>query len=406
MSRKYLTALAVAACVVLAVGLFVRNRLTVNETPPVAAPPSEASPLQQLSRGAELRRTSAYLAERIAAVAPLVEYRSDVGATGVRWSADTVVSTRPDRLVVAVRAAPADSAQPTPTLATDSTSTGPTSWMVFVGRRADGRVVSAVGLAGGRALTRCGAHQVEEYLVGLTLSDALAGAGVFDLDGRTLGVVVRCGGRLAAIPAGEVARVLADTGSTVGRVRDAYGFTVRALDEGARRYFRSDSGLLVTEVRRGGLAVAAGLRAGDLIIAVDAQTVAVPADLQRLAAGAPADSHTVTRRRGASTAVVQLAPPSAADAVPPTGGADLGLDVTATAPRSAPPRGVRLTAVRSGSRAAAAGLRAGDYLVRVDDAAVTSPAAVQRVLARHADRPTLLVFVHDSVERGVLLPPR
>lgn len=402
MSRRYLAALALAACLVLAVGLFVRHGLLAADAPAAAAPPSEASPLQQLSQGGQLRRTAEYLAERTAMAAPLVEYLPGVGASGVRWAADTVISTRAGHPVVAVPAARADSARPAAIPAADSARP---AWVVLVGRGADGAVVSTAGLAGGRVRTRCATREVEEYLVGVPLHESLAGAGAFDLDGRLLGVVVRCGDRLAAIPVRQVARLLADAGAPPRRVRDAYGFVARALDGPARASFAPDSGLVVTEVRRGGPAEAAGLRPGDLIVAVDGEPSVADPDLARLTAGAATDTHTVTRRRGGSAADVRIASAGDAPSAPaaPTAGSaagELGIDLTA----AAPPRGVAVTAVRPGSPAAAAGLRPGDRLLRVGDAPVTSSAVARRLLAGAAGAPTFIVFERDSVERGVLVP--
>jgi hypothetical protein len=395
-SRRYLAALAVAACLVLGIGLFVRQRLLRADTPAAAAPPSEASTLQQLSRGAQLQRMSEFLTERAAAAATLVEYRPDLEATGVRWTSDLIVSTRPDQLVVAVRA-PADTARSAATIASDSIRRG---WLLVVGRGADGRVISTSALEGGRMATQCGERNVEEYVLGVTLPAALAGAGLFDLDGRVLGIVVRCADRLAAIPAREVARLLADTASTRHRARDAYGVSVQPLDERARAHFGSDSGLLVTEVRRGRGAALADLRPGDLILAIDGRPATDGADLGRLVDGASADSHVVTRRRDRATAEVRLAPPTAAAAPDRADPATtLGIGVAPAAPR-----GVEVTAVRPGSAAAAAGMRPGDRLLRVGPTTVTSPAVAERLLAAAADRPTFIVFERDSVERGILVP--
>jgi membrane-associated protease RseP (regulator of RpoE activity) len=66
-------------------------------------------------------------------------------------------------------------------------------------------------------------------------------------------------------------------------------------------------------------------------------------------------------------------------------------------------RGVPVVAVRPGSAAAAAGLRPGDRLLRVGDAAAASAAAAERLLAGAATRGAFVVFERDSVERGVLV---
>lgn len=400
-SRRYLAALAVAACVVLGLGLFVRNVLLRDDTPTPAAPPSQAAVFQQLTREGQLRRMSAYVAERVTAAAEFVEYVPSANASGVRWANDTVVTTDAARVAIPVRVASADTAHAAVTLAVDSVRR---DWVLVVGRRADGQVISATGLAGGRITAECAGRTVEEYVLGVPLDDRLAGAGLFNLEGEALGMAVRCGDRVAALPARELGRLLANDGGASDPARNTLGLALTPLDGAARTYFGTDSGLLVTAVRRGGPADVAGLRAGDVIAAVDGRPVAGDTDRRTLEATAPADSHTVVRRRGTAAATVRLAAPAAGTPAMATG-ADDGLGITVAA--AAPARGVAITAVRPGSAAAAAGLQAGDRLLRVGDTPVTSAAVAERLLAAAGgNAPTFVVFDRDAVERGALLPAR
>jgi S1-C subfamily serine protease len=277
--------------------------------------------------------------------------------------------------------------------------------VLAVGRDADGAVVSAAGLAGGHTAGQCGAYDVEEYVLSAPLHEQLAGAGLFTLGGRLVGVVVRCPGRVAALPTSAVARLLADTASAARRVRGEYGLAVAALDARARAYFATDSGVLVTEVDRGGPADDAGLRAGDVLLAVNGAPVARPEDLAGGGA-APNDTLRVTRRRGASVAAVRLARrgPGGGAAADVAGGA--GIRVAA----AAPPRGVPIATVSPGSAAARAGVRAGDRLLRVGGTLGRTPAPARRLLGALGSAPAFLVFERDvserdAVERGVLLSP-
>lgn len=398
-SRRYLATLALAAFAILSVGLLIRRRLLPTDRSP-ATPPSEASALQQLTQEGQLRRMSQFLAERVSAVAPQVEYRPEAGAAGVRWGGDIVLSTLPGRPLVALRASPADSARPPIIVAAGDSVRR--DWVLVVGRRADGQLLSAAGLAGGRLIRRCAGRDVEEYVLGIPLHDHFAGGGLFDVSGRTLGVVVRCAGGVAAIPAREVTRLLADTGSASQRARDAYGLLLAPLDERARSYFAIDSGLLVTEIRRGGPADVAGLRAGDVVVAIDERRVVAAEDIAALdTTAAPAGGHRIARRRANAIATVRLAAPggeSSADAAAANG--DLGISFAPAALA----RGVPVAGIRPGSVAAAAGLRTGDRLLRVGDASVASPVAAQRLLVAPRGGPLFIVFERDSVERGVLVP--
>lgn len=407
MSRRYLAALAVAAALVLSVGVFVRARLRHDDRPPPAAPPSQAAVLQQLSQEGELRRMSAFFAERVAAVAGFVEYLPAVGAAGVRWAGDTIVSTGPAEVVTPVRrppdVPPSDSLRRPVTLAADTVRR---DWLLVVGRDALGGVISTAGLSGGRTRADCAGRPVETYVLGAPLDRALAGAGVFNLDGEALGLVVRCGERVAAIPAREVTRLLAAGGLEPDPARTPLGLAVTSLDgpgRGALAAAANDSGLFVTAVRRGGAADVAGLRVGDVLLAVGGRPAT--ADVARALVGprSPADTVAVLRRRGRATATVRIV--ARADSAP----APAGVGLTFTPPAA---RGVPVTAVRPGSAAAAAGLRPGDRLLRVGEAPVTAPAAAERLLAAAGAAtgaaagasPTLLVFERDSVERGVLVP--
>ena len=398
MSRKYLASLALAAVLILTIGVFVRDRL-LRAQAPAAAAPSEASALQQLTQEGQLRRLSEFLSERVAAVAPLVAYVPEAAAAGVRWGrGDSLVTTLPTLPIVAIPAPAGDTAYRSSIVAPDSARR---EWVLVVGRTPSGEVVSAAGILGGRTTARCGDVQLTEYIVSAALHDGFAGAGVFDLAGRALGLIVRCGERPVATPMREVARVLADSGSVASRVWGLVGLAAEPLTAEARAYFGSDSGVLVTAIRRGTAAGAADLWPGDVLLAIDGQPVATPRDLSQLGGDREA-SHTVSRRRGDAVTAVTVArvdavATSRADSLRLT---DLGIDVA----EPVAPSGVVIGTVRTGSAAAAAGLRAGDRLVRVGTRDITSPTVARRLLDERRTGPTFIVFERDSMVRGVLLP--
>lgn len=205
MSGRYLALLALGAALVLVLGLVTRRYLAVR---PEAsrAPPSEAAALQELSQEAQLRRMNDFLAARAAEVAPVVAYVPHVGASGVRWSGDTVVTTLPGHPVIATLVAGSDAPASYAAIAPDSIRRG---WVVIVGRTATGDVVTLSATSGGRAVTRCDAAALETFVLNVALTDPLAGAGVFTLAGRLLGIVAHCGERLIVVPAVDLERMLA-----------------------------------------------------------------------------------------------------------------------------------------------------------------------------------------------------
>jgi hypothetical protein len=267
-TNRYIATLALAAVLTLAAGMLVRRQLhPVDSPPPLVVAPTETAALQQLSQEGQARRLSAFFSDRAADVAALVEYVPASGASGLRWrSGDSLITTFPQRPVAVVRVSPRDSAR-TPLLAPSDSMRG--EWALIVARRRDGGVVSAVGVVGGRLTTMCGRQVVSEYVIGVPFHDGLAGAALFDLSGRVVGIVARCGWRLIALPAGEMMRVLAAGDSLGAELQARLGVVTRPLDADTRRYFQTDSGLLVVEVADASPGSRAGLQPGDVLVRLD-----------------------------------------------------------------------------------------------------------------------------------------
>jgi hypothetical protein len=364
MSRRYLASLAVAAAIVLAVGVLLRDWL-LSAQPASPVPPSEASALQQLSQEGQARRLADFLAERVAAVAPNVAYVADANASAVLLGVDSLVTTMPGRPVAVAQSS--DSVRVS--IVVDA-APEQRDWVVIVGRAPSGSVLSASGMLGGRAPARCGNDDVTRYVLSVPLHDSFAGAGVFDLAGRLIGMVVRCVGELAAVPSSELRGLLTSASAVDARIWEDYGFAPAALDSATRAYFRSDSGLLVTAVRRSSPADQSTLRPGDVVVAIDDRRVTTIDDLATFLR-VPNDTHTVTRRRRTGVATIRIA-----------------------ATRANP------TPV-----AFSAGLLPGDRVLQVDGRATTDPAAARRLVEAESKKgPVFVVFERDSVVRGVLVP--
>jgi serine protease Do len=398
MNRRYIASLAVAAVAILAVGLFVKHELRVQPTP--VASLSEAAAMQQLSHEGQVRRLSSYLEERIAAVGRFVEYVPTSRASGLRWRAgDTLVTTFADRPIATLLRSGADTMR-VPPLATSDSLRG--QWAIIAARTSDGSLISAAGIVGGRATSTCGAiRDVAEYLVGVPIPDAFAGAGVFDLDGRLRGIVARCASRLAVLPASTVMRLLPDRDSLGADTRRWFGAVLQPVDSTTRDHVSADSGLLVTEVLRASPADRAGWQPGDVISQINGIAVGGAVTSAMIDSVAPSDTATVVLLRAGRRVTTRLAP-TAGDGLAAAATSSLGIGVTR--PANA---GVPIERVDIGSVAYAAGLRPGDVLLRVDNTVVTTPAEAQRALDRiaPAGRAAFLVFVRDSVRRGALVRP-
>jgi S1-C subfamily serine protease len=390
--------MAVGAALVLATGLTVRRRLERTDRALPAAAPSEASALQQLSHEGLLRRATGFVRDRASSVARFVQFVPQSGTTGVRWGGDTLLTVDPERLIAVFGGAAADSGSPPVRMASDSTRA---EWVIVVGRSRSGALLSVAGAIGGRAPATCGAREVEELLLDVPLSSHLAGAGLFDLQGALIGMTIRCGRRIAAIPARQIAALLAQPDSAVAR-RHAFGMSLAGLDSAARVYFGTASGVLVAAVTRGSEADKAGIRAGDVLVSVDGVAFASQSGFPSGTAASSDSGYRIERRRGRTTSIVHL-PRTRGAAVAPTSprnDATLGLEL------APPPRanGVTITSVGVGSSALAAGLREGDRITRIGTTDVSSRAQAERLL-QSGLRPLLIVVERDSMELGVLVRP-
>ena len=395
MNNRYIASLALGAVLTLAAGLLVRHELQVPEAaPPLVAAPTGVAAFQELSQEAQARRMSAFFSDRAAAFATLVQYVPASGASGLRWGAgDTLITTLPNRPVVVLRAPRRDTTR-APLLVPSDSMRG--EWAVIVARRSDGGMVSAVSVVGGRLTTTCGGQPVREYVITTPSHDAFAGGALFDLSGRAVGMVIRCGSRLAALPAGEIARLLAATDSLGVTVHQRFGFTARAMDDATRRYFGADSGRLVVAVVDGTPAARAGWQPGDIIVQIDGARLG---DMNAGVLDSLADStgHSVTLRRNGSLRSTRLSVDS------PDSSTRGGLGVRLGGASSLP--GIAIDAVNAKSVADSAGVRAGDRLVRVGAVAVSSATVARRLLDRrsNADSVTFLVFRRDSETYGILV---
>jgi serine protease Do len=184
------------------------------------------------------------------------------------------------------------------------------------------------------------------------------------------------------------------------RIRD---LAEQEMEEIAARHgIREGFGVVIVEVIEGAPAATAGLRTGDIVVAIGDRPVTETRLLQRLIAAAPpgAESRlTVLRDAGRQRVVVRLAPmprPIVGERIAAEFGfivrePDRGGEVRregATSPA--------ITSVLPGSPAAKAGLEVGDVILQVEERPVVSREAARDALADASpDRPLRL-----TVRRG------
>ncbi|HEY2779039.1 MAG TPA: trypsin-like peptidase domain-containing protein [Gaiellaceae bacterium] len=181
-----------------------------------------------------------------------------------------------------------------------------------------GSVTAGVVSALGRSLpTRAGAttRVVDDVIqTDAALNPGNSGGALADAHGRVVGIntAVAGIGLGLAVPVNTVTREIVASLMRDGRVRRAYlGIAggPRPLPPRLARELATRDGVEIVEVVEGSPAAAAGLRAGDIVFAIDGDRVAGPRDIQRKmladAIGAPTSIEIV---RDGSTLVIEAVP--------------------------------------------------------------------------------------------------
>ncbi len=418
--------LGLAALLILVIGTWLKPTQQLAESTVPTGPPipsqAERQRLDRLAQKGQLERTSAYFSQIAFAVAPQL-VRLDLDTSGVIWDASGVVVTSsvgrpfpktlladaggarptslrtegaPPTLPAAVLQISADQAvAPVRRVEGPENRTG--AWVVAVWRTPDRRYSFAPAMHLGVGPASCGDYRFEQLAVSVPLTAAMAGGGLFDLDGQLLAVILRCGESYVAMTERSVEATIAEATSLEGRVLTRFGLGVEMLHEAEHGYFGVEGGVLVGEVWIGYAAAEAGLRPGDVIVGLDEDDVVTIDNLTALVAAESATFQTDVIRNG-DPAIVTLPGTllsSPEDDHPTGGGRSWALEAADDS--------VRIEWVAPGSRAAAAGVMAGDLLLELDLAPPVSATAVRRVLSDDDDAAAFLVLQRGPRVWGVLL---
>jgi serine protease Do len=212
---------------------------------------------------------------------------------------------------------------------------------------------------------------------------------------------------LALLVTGSVAD--ARTWSWLGvRIRD---LSEQEMDDLASRHgIREGFGVVIVEVMADTPASQAGVRAGDIVVAVDGRPITDTRLLVRLIARAPLDRDvrlTVLRnegRRAMRVRLVAMPPPVAGERMALEFGFVLReSDAAGERPTASSPA---VTLVAPRSPAEQAGLAVGDVILQVNDQAVVSRDAARAALAEvPTDRPLRLTVRRDEEHVTLTLKP-
>ncbi|MGE5511231.1 MAG: Do family serine endopeptidase [Bacteroidota bacterium] len=227
-----------------------------------------------------------------------------------------------------------------------------------------------------------------------------SGGPTFNLDGEVIGVNTAIyspsGGSVGiafAVPSKTAAEVVSQLKSSGSVSRGWLGVKIESVDEdkAASLGLGEARGALVNEVTQGGPAAGSGLKAGDVIVAVNGEKIHDSRELARkIAEYSPRTKVNIEVYRFGKTENVSVSLgnfPAAKELArleqePSTPGAtelsQLGISLSASAAgRNGPKEGVVISDVDSDSDAATKGLKTGDVILEVQGQQVASPADVE-----------------------------
>lgn len=412
-NRRYIVTLAAVAAGILVLGVLLRPGQPSLDDPGPGPSQAELSRLSSLSQ----RRSVDSMAEYFAAVAGSLEAHvvslPSLDRSGIVWESGLVLTSRteprfpdaatvstpsgdvgavavaagPDLPLAALRISPVDGLTPPRRELTRPLSRG--EWTIASWWR-DRRASFMPAHYFGTAPLRCGGLAVDEVLTNVAWTREMTGGGLFDLDRNLIAVITPCEGRFPAVAVDGVAELLRDAQSLEGLLLRGYGLRVGSLDVPEQDYFARHVGLLVREVWLGYRADEAGIEPGDVLVALNALPVADIDQLKVLTDENRRGIFLLTVERHGETISILL--PAAAAAIDDDEGETQDAAGLVWNP---PPMGVTVETVATDSRAADAGIRGGDRLLRIDGVEITTADDVRGVLA-----PERMTAAFIELERG------
>lgn len=295
-------------------------------------------------------------------------------------------------------------------------------WVLAVGNPfgLGGTVTAGIVSARGRDI---GSGPYDDFLqIDAPVNRGNSGGPTFDLNGRVVGVNTAIyspsGGSVGigfAIPS-TVARDVISALRENGKVSRGYiGVQIQAItpELAESMNLRNNKGALVAETQKGTPAEKAGLESGDVIVAVNGDTIETPRELSRkIAALGPRKTVELTYRRDGRERTVsvtlQQLPDEMADARSGGGDNDRNGDEPRLGLRLAPgDDGVEVAEVEPGSPAARRGVRQGDVIVEVAGKSVSKPSEVAQAVreARKSDKKMILMRVRTGQSTRFLALP-
>jgi S1-C subfamily serine protease len=419
--RTYITTLAVVAAGILVVGYWLRPSQPTNDEQVRAPSETELSRLAHITQRRSLDNVTEYFATVARNVQTVVVALPALNRSGVVWEPGVILTARTKpRFPVATTLA-----TPEGDLGVTSVVSGPHIPIATIGisdiqnlatsrrRPATGIKTGAWTLAVwrlartmqfvpthflGTTRVRCGERPVEELLTNVAWTRAMLGGGLFDLDGNLIAVILPCGDRYAAVGTLSVETMLRDGRSTEGRILAHYGVRFELLTESEQAHFGRGPTVIVREVWTDTLVDQAGLRPGDILVAINAEPIGTLDQLDALANVIDIEPFDVAVKR--TNTLVALVLPTA----PAVRDVTRERTTMAGIVWDRPPAGYRIDDVLATGPADRAGIRPGDRLVRIDGQEPIDLTHVLDVLSPERENAVFLEIDRAGRRWGVLLP--
>ncbi|MEO8368659.1 MAG: PDZ domain-containing protein [Candidatus Solibacter sp.] len=367
LSKKYLAILTFAAVAILFVGIRFRPHKSESEAPS----PTETAILQQRVRRDQASGIGQYLAARAAELEGQAVFLPDRGTSGIRYESPNKILTvgGPHTLVnptLVVVEAP-EAGVPA---AVAATKQNPDSWLLVVGRSAKDEPLWTASIQGPVQVSVCDGVTYKELVLNSALDKSFAGAGVFDLNGRLMGIAMVCEGNLHVALSASIPDLLALSAGPERGLAEKFGFRAIPIPAQWQDLYPGMTGFVIMDVWAGRWADRNALQPGDLIESDSPSLTAINTG-QELKVARPG-------RSGRIRLKVEF----------PNSGTGLVLmPISPVLPE---------LQIEPGTPAERAGLRSGDGLVSILGQSNRSVALLSKMLATPGQTPIRLVYKRNG----------
>jgi serine protease Do len=304
----------------------------------------------------------------------------------------------------------------------------PGEWVVAIGNPfgLDHTVTAGIISAKGRVI---GAGAYDNFLqTDASINPGNSGGPLLNLDGEVVGIntaIVASGQGIGfAIPSNMAKEVIAQLKEYKKVRRGWLGVTIQDVDENTAKALglSEPKGALVASIEPGDPAAQAGIQVGDVIIAVNGQSIEDARDLTRtIGQMTPGETIelTVWRESQVKEIQVKLGERSAqmaqreGDGPGPDLAGTLGMQLKPVNEREAKalgletPQGLVVTEVKPGSPAAEAELRPGDVIIKANGDSVEQVAELERIVEASQQKGVVLLLIKrkgQNLFRTIPLP--